>query len=352
MAKEKLGFVRLEWQCPNCARRNPGPFKFCQGCGAPQPAEVKFTQAEVQELLTDEKEIAAAAKGPDKFCGYCGARNANDAKVCASCGADLSVAKAMEAGSVVGAFTKDAAEMRPCPTCGAPNPVTGLNCTQCGAPLERKKDVPEAKKAGCAPWMIAVAVGAFALFIFLIMMMTRTEEVTGTVEGVAWQRQLAVEALGPVQKQDWYDNLPAGVTPDNCSQKYFGTSESPSDNSNKVCGTPYSVDQGNGFAEVVQDCYYEIYKDYCTYTVQDWKIVNTLKEQGSDLYPRWPSPLLSSGQREGTRSESYSCFFNTDSGQMVYETRDVNDFSQCMIGSRWILNVSTMGSVVSIAPAP
>lgn len=350
MAKEKLGFVRLEWQCPNCARRNPGPFKFCQGCGAPQPADVKFTQAEIQTLLTDEKEIAAASKGPDRFCGYCGARNPNDAKSCQSCGADMSVSKALESGAVVGALKKGAGETRPCPACGAPNPVEGLNCTQCGSPLVRQAKKEEPKKVGCAWWMIAIAVGLVGLFIFIIIMLTSTEEIIGTVQDVSWQRQIVIEAIGPVQKEDWADNLPIGVSPDRCEQKYFGTSDSPTDNSNKVCGTPYTVDQGNGYAEVVQDCVYEVYKDYCTYTVQDWSVVDRLTLQGNDLYPRWPSANLASDQREGKRTETYQCVFSTDTGTMTYDTTDVNLFNQCQIGSRWVLTVNNMGGVVSITP--
>ena len=55
MAQESLGFVKLEWTCPKCGSRNPGPEKTCLGCGAPQPQDVKFEQAETQVLITGRK---------------------------------------------------------------------------------------------------------------------------------------------------------------------------------------------------------------------------------------------------------------------------------------------------------
>ena len=42
MARKDLGFVELEWTCPNCKTRNPGLTKTCQSCGSPQPADVEF----------------------------------------------------------------------------------------------------------------------------------------------------------------------------------------------------------------------------------------------------------------------------------------------------------------------
>ncbi|MGQ9683479.1 MAG: zinc finger protein [Anaerolineae bacterium] len=75
MPKESLGYVRLEWTCPNCGTRNPGPQNKCAGCGAPQPADTAFTQAPQEQLLTDQAEIARAVSGADVHCPYCGARN-------------------------------------------------------------------------------------------------------------------------------------------------------------------------------------------------------------------------------------------------------------------------------------
>ena len=52
--KESKGFVQLEWVCPNCDGRNPGPLKTCQNCGAPQPDNVQFHRAADEKIVTDE----------------------------------------------------------------------------------------------------------------------------------------------------------------------------------------------------------------------------------------------------------------------------------------------------------
>ena len=52
MAKKKLGYVELEWTCPNCGTRNPGPEQSCVNCGSPQPDDVHFEQARSAALAT------------------------------------------------------------------------------------------------------------------------------------------------------------------------------------------------------------------------------------------------------------------------------------------------------------
>jgi len=103
MVKKTLGYVELEWRCPRCGSRNPGPEKTCNGCGAPQPEDVEFEQPAEEELVTEESEIERAKAGPDVHCAYCGARNPADAEICTQCGADLTEASARVSGRVVGA---------------------------------------------------------------------------------------------------------------------------------------------------------------------------------------------------------------------------------------------------------
>jgi len=62
---ESMGFVELEWVCPNCDSRNRGSIKTCQNCGAPQPTNVKFQRAADEKTVTDEKSLAAAKAGAD-----------------------------------------------------------------------------------------------------------------------------------------------------------------------------------------------------------------------------------------------------------------------------------------------
>ncbi len=355
MSKETLGYVRLEWTCPNCGAKNPGPQKLCAGCGAPQPEDVKFEQPAREELVTDEAEIARAKAGPDVHCAYCGARNPAGAEICTQCGADLTEAAARASGQVLGAHRTGPVEQVPCPSCGAPNPATALKCSQCGASMARPKPAPSkpatTKKKGCG-LVAGIVGGAVVLLVALFFILSaRTQDVVGTVQSVSWTRSIAIEELGPVTHEDWRDEIPSDAVVGTCTQKVHHTQSEPAPNAEKVCGTPYTVDKGSGYGEVVQDCEYQVYADWCKYTVEEWQAVDEATLSGDDLNPRWPNLQLNTDQREGERKEHYEIIFDTDGKRYTYKTGDAAEFAQCQIGSRWILKVNTFNAVTSIEPA-
>ena len=131
MAQESLGYIKLEWTCPNCGSRNPGPQKTCLSCGAAQPENVQFHQAETQNLLKDEAEIENAKSGADIHCPYCGARNVAGAETCSQCGGDLKEGVRRETGQVIGAYSTGPVKQISCPNCGVQNPETALKCAGC-----------------------------------------------------------------------------------------------------------------------------------------------------------------------------------------------------------------------------
>lgn len=157
--------------------------------------------------------------------------------------------------------------------------------------------------------------------------------------------------LGPVIHEDWRDETPSDAKLLSCRQEVHHTQDEPAPDSVEICGTPYTVDTGSGYGEVAQDCEYEVYADWCKYEVQEWGKVDEVTLSGSDPNPRWPSLQLAADQREGERSESYAVVFDADEKDYTYQTRDPEEFSQLQIGSRWILKVNRLDSVVSVEPA-
>src|SRR3989337_2565526 len=135
MVKKTVGYVKLEWTCPRCGTRNPGPQKFCNGCGAPQPEDVVFEQPAQERLIEDKAELARAKAGPDVHCPYCGARNPAGAKFCGACGGNLAQGQAREKGRVLGAFRSGPAPKVKCPACGTENLADAGRCTNRGSPL-------------------------------------------------------------------------------------------------------------------------------------------------------------------------------------------------------------------------
>ncbi|HEX2622616.1 MAG TPA: zinc ribbon domain-containing protein [Phototrophicaceae bacterium] len=336
MTKKTLGYVELEWTCPNCATNNPGLQKTCKNCGSPQPENVQFHAATAQpELLKDEQKIAQAQKGADFHCPYCGTRNPADATTCSQCGGDLTGAKQRASGMVVGA---------------PPNPAQGSAVAASKIP-QPVKAMPK------FPLWILLPIGALLMICcvaagFLIF---HTDAVKGTVQSVSWQRSIPIEELHDVILEDWKDQVPSGVQTISCEQKQRSTDHRVV-GSKEVC-TQEMVDQGNGSAKLEEECHnedqyedYPVYDDYCKYPGQKWEQIDTLSSQGNDLNPYWPAMTLGSNQREGQRSSSYNILFDTSKGIKKYKTDDETLFGQCQIGSTWTLNINTFGTVTSIQP--
>jgi hypothetical protein len=358
MAKETVGYVYLRWTCPNCGTKNKGTDRFCSSCGSPQPDNVQFEQPSQEELIKDQAELEKAKLGPDVHCAYCGSRNQANASHCTQCGADLTQATKRETGKVLGAHRDKPAEKVICPACGTPNEPDAAKCVQCGASLTTPK--PEAKpqaepakaKGGMLLPGIVVAVilvlciGGICAFIFFSQ---QTETVGGQVVDVQWVRTVPIMGLVPVDREDWRDEIPAEAELGACRQELHHTEEEPVSNAEKVCGTPYTVDQGSGFGEVVQDCVYNVYQDFCEYTVEEWQQVDELSVNGTDLNPYWPQATPGVDQRLGTASEEYQVTFRTEEGEYTY-TADLDEFNQFQPGTRWKLNVNSFNAVVSVEP--
>jgi len=136
-----------------------------------------------------------------------------------------------------------------------------------------------------------------------------------------------------------------------CREEIRSVESEPVPNSVEVCGTPYTVDTGSGYGEVVQDCEYQVYDEMCSYTVEEWHQVDSAVIRGTDEQPIWPEPVLEVGQRIGqNRSESYVIVFSSEGETFTYLTSDLNLFQQAEIGERWGLNVNTFGKLISVEP--
>ncbi len=366
MSKKTVGYIHLEWTCPNCGGKNPGPQKTCGACGAPQPEDVQFEQTGREELKTDRQTAAAAAAGADIHCPYCNARNPATAQVCSQCGGDISEGMRRVSGRVVGAYRTEQGPVREiaCPNCATPNPETNATCSACGASLAAPR-APESKPAPVpAPAAMAGgekktrpasrALGAVALVVllavcaFIAFSLLRTDQVSGTVRDVTWESTILVEELRDVTRQAWLDEIPAGTQVLACEERYHHTQDQPAANSVEVCGTPYTVDTGTGIGQVVQDCFYEVYQDYCEYRAQEWQVVDRAVRQGSDLNLVWPQVQLSQNQREGERQSVFEIEFETSDGMYTFTTRDEALFNQFTPGSEWELVINSFNQVVDV----
>lgn len=359
MSKKSLGYVEMEWVCPNCQGRNPGSVRVCAACGSPQPENVQFQQKEGADLVQDAEKIEQAAKTPDIHCPYCATRNPADAKVCSQCGGDLVEGKKRVAGQVVGAASISSAPILPvvCPNCGTSNPGQSTACSACGALLHKpaattSQQKPAAQKPANAgvSLLVAIPLGVCLLLCCIVaaFFFFRTESTTGRVQSVAWQCEVQVEALRDTTREDWQDEVPADGRVLSCSQKVRDTVDHEVPNSREVCGTPYEVDKGNGYSERVQDCVYEVYDDYCKYEIKEWQVVDKLETRGDDYQPYCDDVNASADQRQGDTSLDFVAYFQTESGVLEYHTSDQGLFEQLQPGTQWNLKVNSFGQVVDV----
>jgi len=172
-----------------------------------------------------------------------------------------------------------------------------------------------------------------------------------TVEDVVWTRSVPIMGLVPVSYEGWRDEIPSEAVVGDCRQEVHHVQDSPAPNSEEICGTPYTVDKGSGYGEVVQDCEYQVYAERCEYEVEEWRVVDTVTSSGHDLSPRSPAVQLAADQQEGQAEDRYQITFDTDGGMVTYTISDPAEFAQFEEGSRWILKVNKLGAVVSVEPA-
>jgi len=335
-------------ECPGCDARNPGPEQSCLSCGAPQPDNVEFVAPAKRKFVTDEHSLKRAKAGADIYCAFCETRNTATATECIQCGADLAEGERRKAGGEV--RQRAVAEIAACQNCAAENDSSNSTCAECGAPLASKKITPvrvskkmtsaEQAKNASAPknrkWIIGLVLAlilccvAGAIFLF-----SPSESVAGTVNQVHWETSLSIQEESEVDYSNERGNPPSDAYDISCHTE-----------SEEVC-TERTVDQGNGFAEVVEDCETRS-EEYCSYSVMEWLNTETLTLTGDDFAPEYASPSLSSDQRLGDERIEYTVTFSAASEIFEYTPDNLDEYQQFQIGSEWTLNMNRLGGIVSV----
>lgn len=361
MARKSIGYVKLAWTCERCDGENPGPRHFCNACGAPQPPGVEFHQPIGAVFLTKPDEIEAAKVGADIHCPYCDARNPATSTFCGACGGSLAEGEKRVAGKILGAPNTGEALPNICPSCGTHNLASVMECAGCGDSLTPARppakeppastEIKKPKGGLPVPIIVIGVVLCLAIAGIFYFIFGRTEETTARVEAVSWTRSVPIEVMGEMESEAWWDEVPNDAEVRSCQESYRYTQDEPAPNAVEVCGTPYTVDQGSGYGEVVQDCVYEVYDDWCTFTVMDWIDFDTLTATGNNLMPYWPSVDLADDQRTGEVEEQYQVSLSGEDRNYTYSTDDEFEFYNFTIGSEWILEVNSVGGIVSLEPA-
>lgn len=329
MPEETLGYVELEWSCPNCGTKNAGSRKTCVACGGAMNQGQQFEVPQDAKLLAEAAAAEAAKAAPDIHCGYCGTRNPATATRCSQCGAELSAGTARQAGQVLGAYGEGAS---------GPSALTAAPAAKPGG---------RGLAIGCSA---AIALVVLVVIGFVVLS-SRTTDTVVRVQSTTWERAIAIQEQRPVAHSAWRDQVPGVAALGSCNQKERSIQDQPVPGAEKVCGTAYVVDQGTGKGKVVQNCRYRIMADYCTYTVPEWTVVNQVVARGSDLNPNWPALALGAAQRRGNNTETYKVTLLAGDKPYTYTPPDAATYAQFTPGSRWVVTVNALGRVNSVTPA-
>ncbi len=351
-SKQSKGFITLEWVCPNCNSRNPGPEKTCESCGAAQPENIQFYAPAEAKLIQGENAAKIAKAGADIHCGFCGTRNPATATVCSQCGGDLKEGKARAAGREM---QREAPVIEvKCKNCGEMNPSTRRMCANCGAPLPRTaSDAAEKPSAagtltpaapvspsGAKRKMPWIAIGGVVACIAVIcigayMLLAPSKAITASVDRVYWQTSVPVEEVQAVNYSEQAGSPPSDAYNVSCR-----------DDVQQVCEEK-TIDKGNGYAEVVEECHDET-TQYCSYTVDEWTTIQTYTLDGVDFSPLYSQPNLSSGQRQGEGTLTLEVYFVGDGTEYRYNPDSAQEFQLYVLGSTWTLHLNALGAVVSV----
>jgi membrane protease subunit (stomatin/prohibitin family) len=346
--RRTIGYIQNEWTCPNCSTRNKGGAKTCENCGAPQPENVQFELPSEQKLVTDEVSINAAKAGADIHCGFCGTRNPATAETCSQCGSDLKEGKARAAGQVMQAPPPQPKTVK-CDNCGIENPGSNAVCSNCGSPLPKPAAQVIAPQAAVGTqaakpiaqkktnWLLIGGILAVLAICCIVLgaLFLPSKAVEATVVDVYWQTSIPVQEIRPVDYSNERGGPPSDAYNVSCR-----------DESRDVCEQK-TIDKGNGYSEVVEECHTET-EQYCSYTVDEWKTIQTYTLDGNNLQPIYDAPGVSSGQRLGEQSENLTVTFSTANGEATYSPATISEFRQFTIGSTWTLKMNAIGAVVGV----
>jgi hypothetical protein len=207
-------------------------------------------------------------------------------------------------------------------------PAVGASLGQLKAPKKTNRLLI----GGILAFLAICGVALAALFFF------PSKSVKATVTNVHWQTSVPVQEIRAVDYNDEPGSPPSGAYDVSCH-----------DDSHDVCEQK-TIDKGNGYSEVVQECHTETQK-YCSYTLDEWSTIQSYPLEGNDLRPIYESPNVSSGQRLGDSSEDLTVTFSTPDGQQeTYSPGSVTEFQQFTVGSTWTLKMNAVGGIVSVAP--
>ncbi|MCU0665422.1 MAG: zinc ribbon domain-containing protein [Myxococcota bacterium] len=328
------------WDCHFCdTKKLLGlTHRFCPTCGAPQDASWRYYPSDAEKVKVENHVFT----GADRKCPACANPTSAKAKCCSNCGSPLeegaAVAQRQDKLVAVGKSFEGESEK------AAKNEKLGAlsSATAPGSPAFAK--AVAAAPSAMTKLLIYGLLGVFAVVIVIgALIVLWRKDVSLTVNGHAWEREVRIESFGPVESRDWRGEIPAGAQVLSCTQEKKGTRSVPDgqDCQMRECTTKYREEPE--------------YADKCTYRINKWAYSRSEVTRGQTVaqLPAWPVVNLQmpnmavvGGERENERRERYTLQFTDHEGKPGTCELSEAKWRTVSPGSRWKTTASVIGNMV------
>lgn len=355
-----------DWTCTYCDGDNPADADFCSGCGASKDGASPRPVIEYRDEPAAPAPAPEASSDPPKRTSS----SASSSGCLAGCGkATAAVLAGLGClGALFFAFVVFVGSFLPPP----PSPPSG----QRAAPTEKAEEWLEVQRQLDRERKDRQPVERPRA------QTPSTREGVVTVTGFRWTRTIEIEARVSEVEEAWEDDVPYGVQildrrqeVHHHEREQVGTeTKTRTWTEREQVGTERvkvgTRDLGNGYFEDVYEdrpvyddvehsesweepVYDEVpvVREKVRYRTEEWDTVRRESARGSDRSPRWPSVSLASGEREGSRSDSYAVVFQDEQGSTCrYDTTE-SGLSRFEVGQRYRATLRGSCFVVSVGRA-
>ncbi|MEM7020372.1 MAG: zinc ribbon domain-containing protein, partial [Pseudomonadota bacterium] len=322
------GLFEMIWDCEYCSAKKllAKTHKFCPQCGGPQDTESRYFPPDHEKVAVHDHEYV----GADIVCPACEAANPGNAEFCGQCGSPLTDgARAKRQADLVGDGDATDAQF-----------------------LTEADEIGASENEGGSSKTKFIVIGVIAAIIIgVLVMIFWTKEVSVTLTGHSWAREVKIDDYAARSESAWCDSTPYEAYGVSRSQKVRSHKQIPD---GETC-TTRRVDQGDGTYKQKRECRTKyrkepIYDAWCTYRINRWGYDRSAKAQGADLNPAWPQVNLrcSNQKRLGCERESgrIASYYLTLQSAEDGETHqcDVKEqlWRQAQPGSQWSLEVGAV----------
>lgn len=407
VGRTPIGTFQMLWDC-SCGT---GPLlgvdhRHCPTCGRPQDPLRRYFPDQRDAVPAPEW---VAGSGADRHCPYCSTANAAATTFCASCGGPMDGSKEVErretdigttAETVQDALSEarqEAQERREAQKVDhAPKTQEARERARGASPRRTPMwDSREEREPGLErddplkdlsqQWRLLGIVGGVIALLGLIWAIFFWEKIiTAEVESRSWSRTQDIERYQALHDSSWCDEKPGDAYSVVESRRQRGT-RTVVDCRKCDCHTERvkvgqtchetncrteRIDNGNGSYSADRVCdercepVYEnrevckdkthkepVYDDWCSYTVNRWRTVRTLSEEGDhNKSPVWPAVKFRACrglgcERSGRRTETYIVYFRDvadgEEYECVFPQRTWETYEE---GSSWRGVVKRLGS--------